>query len=184
MLGWRWLSWWGNKDIKYCFAWKGGQCIVYELLPQINRWITKEAKPKIIDARLTLIFRVVQWPCRLLFCLSRLPIHQVCLTVTKSLYKYLAYMDKNRWHSVDAYLMNCLVNISSNHLLYKYVFRLIGCLSGRLRLSQLAKSSPVIFLHGSLSFYQNWYILLNNAFRRLYFFLWTNIQMRLLNILP
>jgi len=77
-----------------------------------------------------------------------------------------------------------MVNICCHWSLYKWLFWLIGCLSFRLGLSPLAKLNPVIFLHGPLSFYQNWYIKLNIAFHQLYICLWKIILMRLPTILP
>lgn len=95
--------WWGKEDITHRFTWKGRKYIIYGLLPQINTWITHDAKPKIVDARLTLIFRMRHWPWRLLFCLWWQPTHWLGLTANNSLSNYLAYMTKNCWHSVDAH---------------------------------------------------------------------------------
>jgi len=57
---------------------RGCQYIVYEILPQINTYIIQDAKPKIFDARLTIIFRMGQWPCRLLFYLYSQQMYRLC----------------------------------------------------------------------------------------------------------
>jgi len=85
MLRWHSFPWWGKEDVTHCFAWSGHQNIVSELVPQISTLITHDAKPKVVDARLTLIFRIGQWPCRFPFCLYRQSSHSLCLTTTTSL---------------------------------------------------------------------------------------------------
>ena len=67
--------------------------------------------------------------------------------------------------------------------MHSKLFELIGCLSAWLRLDPLAKPCPVIYLHWSLSFYSNIYILPNNSVCPLYFCLLTNIHRQLHNIL-
>jgi len=51
------LSGWGREPDTIVFDLEGSQYFVYEWLHPIGTWFTKDAKPKIIDALLKLIFR-------------------------------------------------------------------------------------------------------------------------------
>jgi len=59
-----------------------------------------------------LIFRIRQGVCHSLFGLQRRPILHLCITMNKSLFKYLTYKTKNGWHSVDAQSQNGAASIS------------------------------------------------------------------------
>ena len=65
MRHWHSISWWGNEDIRCCFAWNACHYLIYELLQQSNTKITQDARPKIVDTLLTFIFRTGQgaWCC-------------------------------------------------------------------------------------------------------------------------
>jgi len=86
----------------HCFAWKGCHYFLYQLLQEIAAWITQDAKLRIVDALLMLIFRLGQCLCRCSFCLFRLPIRRLCITATNSLFNCLAFKTKNCWRSFDA----------------------------------------------------------------------------------
>ena len=81
-------------------------------------------------------------------------------------------------------LMYCPFTVCCHWQVYSKLFELIGCLSDWLRLSCLAKPSPVIFLYWLLSLYYHLYILLNGSFPLLYFCLVANIYIQLLTIHP
>jgi len=55
-LRWRSFSWSGREGIALCFAYKGSQELVYDLVQPMGGVISQDAWPKIIDAPLTLIF--------------------------------------------------------------------------------------------------------------------------------
>jgi len=62
------LSGWGREHLSNVFAPKGGQFLIYGCFQPIASWITHDARLKIIDARLTLIFRIEQRVCCFCFC--------------------------------------------------------------------------------------------------------------------
>jgi len=67
LLYWWYYSGWGMEHV--AFARTGSQYLIYGCLQPITTWITHDAKPKLIDAELTLIVTMGQWPCHCLFCL-------------------------------------------------------------------------------------------------------------------
>jgi len=75
-------------------------------------WIIQGATPKIVDALLTLIFRLGMGPCHFLFCPSRLPICWLWIPQSKWHPNGLTYKIKNRWRSIDAYFQNVAVTVS------------------------------------------------------------------------
>jgi len=68
-LHWRSFSWWGWEGIAICFAYKGRQKLLYDLLQPIGGVISQDTWPKIVDAPLTLIFIMGQGGYCNLFCL-------------------------------------------------------------------------------------------------------------------
>jgi len=77
MLHWHSFSGWGRECVSLVFSTEGGQYFIYVDLWPVTTEIAQDGKPEIIDAGLTLIFRMGQWLCHLLFCLQRLPISQL-----------------------------------------------------------------------------------------------------------
>jgi len=59
-----------------------------------------------VDAPLTLIFTMGQWPCGLLFCPKRLPACWVWIAPTTSPFKYHTYKTQNRGCSIDAHFQD------------------------------------------------------------------------------
>jgi len=57
------------------------------------------------------MLRMGQWPCWYHFCQSERPIRPLCITMTKSLVIYRAFMTRNRWRSVDAHAQNGAVTV-------------------------------------------------------------------------
>jgi len=100
---WRSFSGCGREHVAVVFATKGCQYLINGCLQPIWTRITQGAKLKIADAPLTLILRMRRWPCCCLFCLNELPICWLCITVTKSLFKYHTCKTTNHWRSVDAH---------------------------------------------------------------------------------
>jgi len=64
MLRWRSFSWWSRERVPSSFAYEGGQYCIYDCLQPIATPITQHARPNLIDALLTLIFRMWQGACR------------------------------------------------------------------------------------------------------------------------
>jgi len=57
----------GAQSIAFSFAYKGSLYIIYECLQPIARQINQDANPNIVDAPLTLIFRMGQGVCHFPF---------------------------------------------------------------------------------------------------------------------
>jgi len=94
----RWLCLTGTKSLCHDHTYK-----------TINRW-------RSVDALLTLIPTIGQWPCCCLFCLWKLPICRFWLMPTKSLFNYHTYRTKNHWHSIDAHSQYGAVSMMQFHL--------------------------------------------------------------------
>jgi hypothetical protein len=92
-------------DITY----KGCQYSDYGYMPYHSPWIIQDVTPKIVDALLTLIFRLGMRPCHFLFCPSRLPICWLWIPASKCHPNGLTYKTRNCWHSVDAQCQNVAV---------------------------------------------------------------------------
>jgi hypothetical protein len=80
-------------------------------MPYCSPWIIQDATPKIVDALLTLIFRLGMGPSPFLFCPSRLPVCWLWIPASKWHYNRLTYKIKNRWRSVDAHFHNVAVTV-------------------------------------------------------------------------
>jgi hypothetical protein len=76
-------------------------------MPQHSPWIIQGATHKIVDALLTLIFRVGLWPCRDHFCSEQLPIRWLWSSAVAELLDYTRCNTQNHWHSVDTLLTQC-----------------------------------------------------------------------------
>jgi len=106
MLCWRSFSGWGREhDAIFCEL-EGSQYLVYEWLQPFATEVTQDAQPKIVDSPLTLIFRMGQWPCGLLFCQKRLPVCWLWIAPITSPFNYPTYKTKNCWCSVDTHFQN------------------------------------------------------------------------------
>jgi len=66
---WRSFSWWGREHLVFHVFYKGGQYTIYDSLQQFTTQITNDAKPRFIDAPLTLIVMMEQGACRYHFSL-------------------------------------------------------------------------------------------------------------------
>jgi len=102
-LHWRSFSWWGREYFTFSFAYKGSQYFVYDYVQPIVHKITHETWPRIIDAPLTLIFRMGQGPCYFLLCLYVQPILRLWLRATYRPADYPRYMTKNCSRSIDTH---------------------------------------------------------------------------------
>ena len=102
MLHWHAFPKWGREVVAMSFAKRGRQYYLYGCPQHIARRITQDARLKIIDAPLTLIFAMGQWLCPTMFCLLRLPKRWLCINVTKSHFNDLTYNTQNCWRSIDA----------------------------------------------------------------------------------
>jgi len=102
-LQWRTVSACDRECAAIFFNSKESQYFVYEWLQPIATNVTQDGQVKIINAPLTLILRMRQWPCWILFCQERVPVRWLWIAATRSLSKYRTYKSKHRWCSVDAY---------------------------------------------------------------------------------
>jgi len=144
-LRWRSFSEWGSDRVVYCFAKEGCQYIGYGKQRPGHFSITIHKRLKIVDASLTLIFRMGQWLCRSLFCQRRLPVRCLWKTAARSLFNYRTYETKNCWRSVDAYF-NVLSSQNLQPLIIAFIlFELRGCLSAWSGHGCMAKPSTGIF---------------------------------------
>jgi len=73
----------------------------------------QDATLKIIDALLTLIFRLRLWPCCFLFCPYRLPIRWLWVNAIAQPLDYTRCNIENCWRSVDALLMLCWCSVDA-----------------------------------------------------------------------
>jgi len=88
------------------FAHNGGQYCRYASQQRslvLIAWLTRL---NIVDALLTLIFRIAQWACRFLFRLCRQPILCVWISATNRHSDHQKYKIKNRWHSVNTHFQD------------------------------------------------------------------------------
>jgi len=67
-LHWCSSSGWGRECVAFVFAPTGGQYLIYRCFQPIASEISQDARAKIIDVPLMLIFRMGQGSCRYCFC--------------------------------------------------------------------------------------------------------------------
>ena len=97
---------WGRELLAFFFAYRGGQCCSYVQPLQNYFSITRLTRPKIVDAQLTLIFKMGQGACCFFLCLWRVETLPLCIFPTKSRCYYPTYRTKNGWRSVDAHFQD------------------------------------------------------------------------------
>jgi len=102
-LRWRSFPAWGCYHIAFSFAYKRGRYVSYGQQRAHRLPINSLTNPKVVEAPLSLIFRMMLLLCRCLFCLLRLAIHWLWITVSKSLPNWVANKSKNSWRSSDAH---------------------------------------------------------------------------------
>ena len=73
--------------------------------------ITNYARPKPVDAPLTLTFRTWQGACRCCFCAYKLPISLEWMSATNQKINYSRGNAQNHWPSVDAHSRNGVVTV-------------------------------------------------------------------------
>jgi len=113
---------WGSDSAVYCFAYKGCQCNNYAKKRFNHVTITILTKPNVVDARFTLILRMVQWLCRFLVFQWMLSIQPLCYIAMKSFHTYHTYKIKNHWRSVDAHFAIGVSAICNQLILYYLLF--------------------------------------------------------------
>jgi len=105
-----------NSVIVNVLAYMTSQTSVYWHQWPSHTLINDHATPKIVDALLTLIFKIGLGVCRFLFGLYRWPILCLCITKTKSLFNYPTYKAHDGWRSVDAHFQYVAGSISDSLL--------------------------------------------------------------------
>jgi len=111
MLHWCSFSGLGREHVASVFACKGSQYLVYGCLKPIASYITDDARPKIVDAPLRLIFRMGQGAYCVSFCRSRQPIPYVWVAATNRHLSYPRCIAKNHWRSIDTHFQNGAVTV-------------------------------------------------------------------------
>lgn len=86
-----------REHVTVVFVLKGCQYLINGCLQPIGTEITKDAKLKIVDTPLMLIFRMEQWPWCCHFWWKKLPTRCLCTTATTLLFNYHTYKTINRW---------------------------------------------------------------------------------------
>jgi len=122
-LRWRSFSWCGREHASLSLAFKGGQYSIDDSLQPFTTLITRDAKPNIVDASLTLIFMMGQGACRFILVLQRRPILHLWQPATIHNSDYRWCNTKNRWHSIDVHFN---VLSSQNLLTAIIVFKIIS----------------------------------------------------------
>jgi len=134
-LRWRTFLRWGREGIAICFAFKGSQWFLYDCLQPVAPHITQDTRPTIVDAPLTLIYKMGQGAFLFLFCLQKQPLIGLWLFATGHTPYYPKYTTNNRWRSVDAYFQHRAGNVSLSLLPIKaanHVFMTFCNLSDRI----------------------------------------------------
>jgi len=119
ILCWRSFSESGRERVAFSFANIGNLYHIYEYLQPITTQINHDAKPKIIDALLMLIFNMGQGACRFLFCIWMQPIPHFWMYAFNSHSDYKRCKTKNRWHSFDSHFWDQAGSISILVLILK-----------------------------------------------------------------
>jgi len=104
----RWCSYseWGREPVALSSAWKASQYHIYEWRQPITTQITNDARPKLVDAPLMLIFRMGQGVYGSLICLRSQPIPYLWMAATDRHSDFQWCKTQNHWHSVDAHIPN------------------------------------------------------------------------------
>jgi len=103
---WCTYSWWGRERLAWFFAYEVWLHFhdVYSIPNHIViSWLTG---PKIIEALLTIIFKMGQGVSCFVFWLWRVAKLTLCVFVTKSHFNFPTYRTKNCWRSVDAHFQD------------------------------------------------------------------------------
>ena len=127
-LRWRSFWRWGRERVSFSFAYKGRQRFDYVYSLPCPVFITRLTGPKIVDTPLTLILKMGQGACCILFCLYRMPTHWLCVFTTKSRFYYPTYRTKNRWRSIDGHFEDGVGSVFLTLLPIKDANTLIMCI--------------------------------------------------------
>jgi hypothetical protein len=111
ILHWRSFSSWGREYVASVFASKGSQYLVYGCWKPFTSYITQDARLKIVDTRLTLIFRMGQGVYCFCFCRSRQPIPYLWMAATNRHLHHQRWKARNHRLSIEAHFQNGAVTI-------------------------------------------------------------------------
>jgi len=119
ILCWRSFLEWCREGVAICIAFNGSQKFLSDCLQHIISVITQDAWPQIIDALLSLIFKIGQGRYCNLLCLFRRPKIHLWLTATYWWCDYPGCIAKNCWSSVDAQFQDEVGSVSLKFCLYR-----------------------------------------------------------------
>jgi len=101
------LIWWCSSIDTHDIACTRCQYFDYGYMPWHSLWITQDATHKIVDALLTLIFRLGQWPYHDRLYSEWMPIGWLWVHSIAERMDFIWCNTQNRWHSVDNLLTLC-----------------------------------------------------------------------------
>jgi len=104
----RWRSYWewGRERVALSFAYKSSQYHIYEWPQPMATQVNNDARLKIAEAPLTLIFSMGQGACGSLLYLEGQPMPHLWMAATDRHADYAGCKTKNRWRSVHAHIQN------------------------------------------------------------------------------
>ena len=100
---WHSVSSWCNTDVMHYGISKRRHYLIYELLRLRDTWLTLGAIPNIVDAPLTLLFRIRQGECRCCFCHWRQQTPDIWMSEMNCHTHCPRCNTNNGWNSVDTY---------------------------------------------------------------------------------
>ena len=123
-LRWCWFSRLGREGIAICFVNKGSQLYLYNCTQPITDPISQDAKPKIVDMLLMLIFMMRYTAYYYSVCLWRQQILWLGITTTKSILNDVTYKTENCWPSVNTHFAPCLFALCNQMIWHSISFAL------------------------------------------------------------
>jgi hypothetical protein len=132
-----------------------GHSFVYSHTQPYRALINLNARPKSVDAPLTLIFMIGHRAYCFLFVWEWRPILSVCIKTAKSLINYLAYKRNYCWSSVDTHFQNRAGSVTIFLLPIKAACTSFMNVCNRSPCRVTMMQSQILSMHRWLSF-SNW----------------------------
>ena len=109
----------GREHITFSFAYNSSLYVIYECLWPIAMQINLDAKITIVDALLTLIFRMGQQACHFPIWLYMRPILQLWTSAFNCQSDYPQCKTRNHWHTIDSHFQDGVGSVSLLFLIIK-----------------------------------------------------------------